>query len=443
MQGNISSFLARCNEAREQTLRMKRPHIVGHFDADGLTSSSITAAFLAQEKISFTIQNVKKLSPSLIHSLKNKEELIFTDLGSGAKEMDELKGSVVVLDHHQRAGIAHLEVNPYLFNFNGDTHISAAGICYFVFKTHAHLGIVGAVGDVQSPLSDPESLNSLMLQEAQSQGLAKRYYGLRLFGKASRSLAQMLFFADDPYLPGISGDLSRCEQFLSSCGLAQKNSAPHTYLSLSEEEQGALISALAQYLSKDGSATTPSHLVCENYLLHNQPPNTELYDASEFSTLLNACGRNNEPQTGVGVCLGNPDSIRAAISLLALHRKNLREGIGFAQRNLEDFGPFLFLDGRSIISDSIIGVVAGMLVGRAQKPILAIALDSDAPNMLKISTRATKSLVQAGLNLGATLNECASYFGGAGGGHKIAAGATIPMEKLDSFLLVFAKSLRK
>lgn len=443
MEPNLPAFLARCSEAREHILRMKKPHIISHFDCDGLASASITTAFLEQNKKPHTLQIVKKLDAAAISSLKGKSEIIFTDLGSGAKEIFDLQADIVVLDHHQRAGIPHLEVNPYMFGFNGDTHISASGVCYFVFKTRAHLGVVGAVGDVQTPLSSPQGINHLMLEEAENSGIVKKYTGIRLFGRASRPLSQMLFFADDPYLPGLSGDEQHCSQFLSSCGIALKEGERwRTYLDLSPTEQTALISALAEFLSKDGSPTKPQTLLSENYLLLNQPKGSELSDAGEFSTLLNACGRNNKPEVGMGVCLGKQGATQEALSLLALHRKNLRAGIEYAQSNLLDFGSFFLLDGRGVIPDGIIGVVAGMLVGRGQKPILALALDSDSKNMLKLSTRATKSLVDSGLNLGKILNETTPGLGGAGGGHKIAAGASIPNEKLEGFLLLFAEKLQ-
>jgi len=49
--------------------------------------------------------------------------------------------------------------------------------------------------------------------------------------------------------------------------------------------------------------------------------------------------------------------------------------------------------------------------------------------------------VEAGLNLGKILSECCAQVGGAGGGHNIAAGASIPEEKIDDFLREFAARL--
>jgi len=87
-----------------------------------------------------------------------------------------------------------------------------------------------------------------------------------------------------------------------------------------------------------------------------------------------------------------------------------------------------------------IGVVAGMLYpGQRNKPVLALSLEESGN--IKLSTRGTKKLVGEGLNLGKILSECCEIVGGAGGGHNIAAGATIPAGKLDEFLREFAKRL--
>jgi RecJ-like exonuclease len=140
----------------------------------------------------------------------------------------------------------------------------------------------------------------------------------------------------------------------------------------------------------------------------------------------------------VDVCLSRPGAYEQARILLAEHRRNLRNGIEFAMKNAQDFGKFLLIDGRGVISDSIIGVVAGMLFpGARSKPVLALSLEES--RNIKLSTRGTRKLVEHGLNLGKILSESCAAVGGVGGGHNIAAGATIPADRLDEFLKEFAK----
>jgi RecJ-like exonuclease len=70
-----------------------------------------------------------------------------------------------------------------------------------------------------------------------------------------------------------------------------------------------------------------------------------------------------------------------------------------------------------------------------------LALSLEASGSIKLSTRGTKKLVEAGLNLGKILSESCAAVGGVGGGHNIAAGATIPADRLDDFLKEFASRL--
>ena len=436
--GNESAFFDRCLEAKEAAFRMENPLIVHHYDCDGITSGSIVASWFEENGKPHRIRTVRKLDSQFIVSIAHEPNVIFVDLGSGSSSVDELKHNVVIIDHHQLQCKGHLQANPHIFGFDGGSELSASGAAYFVFRTCPDLGIVGAVGDIQSPL---HSLNRIMLGEGIAQGKAQVSTGLLLFGKNSRPLKQLLLYADEPYLPGLTGHDEDCDRFLTEMGIEQKHGDKwRVYSDLSHEEKTTLVSTLAEYLSVRLSSEAADRLTGEVYTLLTRPEGTELRDASEFSTVLNACGRNNRPELGVSVCLSRPGAYEEAQALLLEHRKNLRAGISFAAKNTQDFGKFLLLDARGIINDSIIGVVAGMLYsGSRGKPILALSLEDSGK--IKLSTRGTKKLVEAGLNLGKILPDCCAAVGGVGGGHNIAAGATIPNDKLDDFLKEFASRL--
>ena len=74
-------------------------------------------------------------------------------------------------------------------------------------------------------------------------------------------------------------------------------------------------------------------LVGTTYELVAEPEGTELRDASEFSTLLNATARYERADVGLGVCLGGrEDALERARRLLANHRRNLSEGLEYVRR---------------------------------------------------------------------------------------------------------------
>jgi RecJ-like exonuclease len=179
-------------------------------------------------------------------------------------------------------------------------------------------------------------------------------------------------------------------------------------------------------------------LVGEVYEFPKETPKTELRDAKEFATLLNACGRHDRTEIGIQVCMGDRGRyLKKAKTLLQKHRKMLRDGIEWTQKHgVKELENIYVLDGGRGIKDTLIGVVAGMLYGaqviKHDKPVVALALDDE--NKLKVSGRGTITLVKQGLDIGKALREAASSVGGEGGGHNIAAGARLLPKKKEEFL---------
>jgi len=143
------------------------------------------------------------------------------------------------------------------------------------------------------------------------------------------------------------------------------------------------------------------------------------------------CGRHGEPETALLVCMGNrTNAFQNAMELLLEHRKQLRQGIEWVQKNgVEEEKEFYFFDSGDTIKEEIVGIIAGMLYGskmiEQNKPIIAFAKQSD--ELIKVSARATDDLIRKGLNLGKILREVCKEIGddAEGGGHKIAAGCRI------------------
>ena len=129
------------------------------------------------------------------------------------------------------------------------------------------------------------------------------------------------------------------------------------------------------------------------------------------------------------------------MALLRDHRSALSKALTWAKgsgiirlRNIQ------FFDAGDEIEDTIVGTVAGMLLGSEgadrSAPMVAFAESteySDTPKV-KASARGTQDLVARGMDLSAAIRNAAERVGGVGGGHNIAAGATIPSDKRDEFL---------
>ncbi|PIU09236.1 hypothetical protein COT30_05440 [Candidatus Micrarchaeota archaeon CG08_land_8_20_14_0_20_49_17] len=301
-------------------------------------------------------------------------------------------------------------------------------------------------------------MNRMIADQGIKAGRIEERIDLTLFGKHARSIRSMLLYAD-PYLPGITGNEELCKFIIESSGITEQQGTKWaSYYDCPEEERKRLVSSLVRFLAEGGYGKLAKSLIGPVYLLPKLIP--ELREAQEFSTMLNACGRNGRFDLGMQLCFGNfTDEVA---NLLATHRKNLRDGIAFAISNMQDLGPFYLIDGRGAISENIIGVVCGMIYSTARhdKPIIGLANEeitsselrvsitipetgNPKPETIKISSRAAKPLVAAGVNLGAIMKECSLVVEGAGGGHRMAAGATIPKEKLEEFLAGVSHAIQK
>jgi len=218
LSSNQLEFLERCKEVRQVSLSFKEPLIVSHYDADGISSAAIVHSAFRKNNKKFRALPLKKLDDSAIDQIQKEPEVVFVDLGGGNKRVNELK-DVVILDHHQTERIEKLQANPHLFGIDGGSDLSASGVASLVYGHHFDLGVVGAVGDMQYPLS---GLNRYLLQKGIDAGVLESKNDLRLYGRYSRPLLDFLTYSDDPFIPSLTYNAENCEKFISDIGINLK-----------------------------------------------------------------------------------------------------------------------------------------------------------------------------------------------------------------------------
>jgi len=430
-------FFERCEEIREEINKKDNFLVIHHYDADGLSAGAITCSSLIKMGKDYTRESFKKISENEVEEIKKRKEknLIIVDLGGGAvEELEKIDKNIIILDHHQTKESSILQLNPHLFGYDGTTEMSGASTSYFAFgfKEFASMGVVGSVGDMQFPLI---GMNRKMLEEGVNEGVVKCYNDISFFGRASRPLVPFLEYSTSPYFPNLTGNNSNVIDFYNRLGIELKVGEKwRSYKDLSYEEKEKLRSALVDYLYNRNRINDAKSIIGEVYELLDYPEDTEMRDSKEFSTLLNACGRHGEVNIGIDTMMKMPGAYEQAKKLLELHQRMLKEGIEYAQRKVVDLGTFYLLDARGVIEDTLVGVIAGMLYSTIPptKPIIALSIDKDN-NKIKISGRATGELVRNGVNLGKSLEKVCEGIG-KGGGHNIAAGATIEPEHVNLFI---------
>jgi RecJ-like exonuclease len=442
-----------CARAAEEFRGKKEILVVSHVDADGLTSASIICIALERLGLDYKPLFFRQLDSAALDQVADQgsDLVIFTDLGSGqVEEICSLGLPAIVADHHKpkaRGSRAVAHINPHLVGCDGSAHLSGSGTAFLLASRLsprqenddlASLAIVGAVGDLQDQASGQLlGINRQILEIGSRAGVLSFSRDLRLFGRQTRPVFKMLEYSQDPFLPGLSGNEDACIAFLKEIGIRLGGEQWRRWIDLDQEEKGRLVSALIRRGLRSGvSHLRLERLVGEVYLLLEEREGTELRDASEFSTLLNATARYGHAKVGLEVCMGNRDlAFREARILLNQHRQNLVNGLKLVgEQGLTTLQSIQYFDAGDAILDTIVGIVAGMCFQMADRsrPILAFARTPEGS--LKVSARGTHDLVSSGLDLAEALSVAAKKVGGVGGGHNIAAGATIPLDAKDEFL---------
>ena len=437
--------------------------LASHIDADGLTGAAVASTALARAGIAHEVCFKKQLDDAEIADLAAREfdTVLFTDFGSGqldAIAAHEAAGDFepVIADHHQPADAeTEYHLNPLLSGIDGASELSGAGAAYVLARALAAaddreydtdnrdlaaLAVVGAVGDMQAVDGELVGANRAIVEEGAAAGVLEEGTDLALYGKQTRPLPKLLEYASEVRIPGITNDQQGAISFLQDLPVElQANGDWRRWVDLSDEEKRTVASALLQRAITCGvPANKAERLVGTTYTLTREQPGTELRDASEFSTLLNATARYERADVGLAVCLGDRgDAFDRARRLLSNHRRNLSEGLETVkQQGVEREEHVQWFDAGEEIRETIVGIVAGMALGvdgvDPDRPILAFARKNDEET--KVSSRGTGRLVGRGLDLSAVMGEASRAVGGDGGGHDVAAGATIPAGEEESFV---------
>lgn len=453
---------------------------ISHIDADGISSLAIVVNMIARLDKNYTWRNIHQLNSETILEVMqlvndSKPDLvIFSDLGTGQMHLIQEHIAtassvqrIIVLDHHlsdeerisrdellERHSI--IEINPWHHNLSGSYGLSGAGtaflLAYEVSEDNmdlTELAVVGATGDLQDYYGKGfNSINKEIIR------LGEQHYYLRVdrdltfFGINTRPLPYLLQYATDPYLPGLTGNEDACFAFFNELGIELKQGDTwRLWVDLSQDEKQKIIQNLIRIILETyDDPAIASGIIGDVIVLVKRPPRTVLRSAKEFSTLLNACGRNRRPEIGVMICMGDDDAYRTGQTLLQQHRTNLAMALRRLETNHYQEYPGMYVVDDPDTSDTIIGIVIGMALGSRiipiNKPVIGVARNTtDESDTIKISGRCHKSLVDEGVNLrdvfvkvSEMLNSKYGSLIAEAGGHPMAAGAFVKEKQLQEFL---------
>lgn len=417
--------------------------LVGQYDADGISATTIAHEMLERLEKEFEYEIVKQLYEEDVKRLSECDEdlILFVDIGSGQSELIEEHiaddKDVIVSDHHEpQIEGSFIHMNPHFLGYDGGEAISAAGMTYLLAKAVdeeenkdlIQFALVGATGDVQKQDGEFIGLNKHLAEEAVENGFVSRRQGLDLYGRTTKPLQKSLMYTTDPHLEGVSNNEGGAIQLVKSAGIdLRENGDFRSLADLDEEEERKLIHRMIE------CGYNVQSLLNDIYMLENG------YEIDEFSTVVNACGRLGEPKKGVEILLTNDETLINRIS--RKYGRKIAESLRYVEDNKDDEDTVYektigIIDGGDDISEEFIGTVATISMSNGffdEIPaIMGVAETEDGE--LKVSSRADKQMVEDGLNLGEIIGEICEKVDGEGGGHNVAAGAKIPEDQKQEFI---------
>jgi single-stranded-DNA-specific exonuclease len=433
--------------------------VITHIDADGITSGSIIATALARLGARYSIRAVSDMNPGIIERMRieNRDFYVITDLGGGwASDLRKaLDDRWAIIDHHQ---IPEQEIltddgqilNAWKYGIDGGREVPAGGMAYMIAnaldkknRDLSCIAVVSAVADRQDQ-GDKRSLaglNSEILKTAQSLGLISAELDIMLTGRETRPLHEALAYTSFPYMDGLTWNREGCHALLKNAGIKLKEDGRWRVLAeFSQGEKSAILDAIAKFMATSSKAATRiiDDLIGYVYTLSGEDKRSQLRDAREFSTMLNACGRIGRAGVGIAICMGDRNEmLSAGEEIVSTYRTTLRNYILtiFADKwRLVDDGRNVFVNGDGLVAEDMLGAVSSLLSGSPSlggRLLFVRTLTKDGTYKFS-SRKALGSTSQA--NLGLIMRYCAEASKGAGGGHSAAAGCRIPSSALEDFM---------
>ena len=462
-QASIERFLASASEAAKVILETAQKdgfiHVFSHLDADGVAAAGVMGKTLFRLDAKFRIRITQQLDEKIIGEIvSDKPKLvILTDFGSGNLDLLNEKipnFNVLILDHHQVNGSVSkpnfVQVNPHLFGIDGASDVSGSGVAYFVAKAVdpsnvdlAPVALVGALGDMQDKYDQRKlrSLNEIIVDDGVAAGLLKVEKDLTFFGRETRPIHKTLATTTNPFIPGLSGEEDKALVFLASLDIPIKQGDRWRALcDLTDTERKRLCSALADHLLSKGLHMEVENLIGYIYVLTKEEPNTALRDAREFAVVLNSTGRMDRPSLGIAICMGDRKAaLEEASKILEDYRRTINKYLGWVNEKPErmrELQNIYVIYGENFINEKIIGTISSIIVSglaNNEKPLIAFA-NVEKEQAAKFSARTTEAAIRKGVNLGEVMLLASEANGGKGGGHNIAAGAQVPLDKVEGFV---------
>lgn len=423
--------------------KQQRIRIISHYDADGITAAAIIAHAVKRAGYDFQVSLMRNpFTKGLKKVQQEKNDLIiFTDMGSGQLPViQKMNAHCIIIDHHQlikdNTPDNILQINAYQFRINGNYDASGASLSYALAtaldennKDLAAYAITGATGDKQY-IGGFTGYNKKLIEKAIEQNIIEEKTSVKLNGE---TISEALYYAVDPFYPGISGNKKNITEFLKKIHINPQQSPKE----LSSEDRTNLHSALITLLLEHDCEVN----IIDTVIRPRYYTDKTWGELEQFADLLDCCGKGGHRDIGFSLCFGDKKAYAEARSYEKEYKQQILDELHKIEKNgaMETESIRYFYTKQSSIGGVIGGIAVNYLFDH-EKPLFSIVKKSDE---LHVSCRGNKYLVRNGLDLGAAMEDIAKKLDGQGGGHQVAAGATIPQKHEKKFLAMLHTNITK
>ena len=417
--------------------------ILTHHDTGGITSAAIIAKTMQQEDRTFKISVIKQLDKRTIDALKEEhnEVVFFLDFGSASIEnLKDLNSKIFVFDNHEISNAVPENVTLINPHTSDSGLINSSAIAYLFAKeinpvnaSLSSLAVLGMVGDY-GDLSNLDHLAHEIMKEADDVSTKRSF---KLF-PATRPIHKALEFSAKIYIPGITGSLDGALKLLKEAEIPLKDSGEYrTLLDLTKDEVERLVSALSTRTADvETIKETFGHIYLIKFFGH-------LEDARELSMLINACGKMGHGDLAISFCMGSKQAKFFAENIYIKYKHLILDGLKWIgiKDKIEGKG-YVIVNARGEIKDTVIGtalsIISASFTYAPGTALIGMAYTDN--DRIKVSARISGKQA-ASINLQQLIEPIAKALGGEGGGHPVAAGCLIPVDKEDEFINMLQKDL--
>ncbi len=436
MVENLRELCKKAVEIISEISKSNKIRLISHYDADGATAATILSKALYRNGYDFHISLMRNPFTKGLERVKKEENefLIFSDMGSGQLDMIEnFQGKAIIIDHHQYFRPTNkdniLQINANNCGINGNYEACGASLSYALALALnkentdlSSLALAGIMGDKQY-IGGIRGYNKTVLDDAIKNENVKSIIGLKF---PEVTLSDSLYYSVDPYFSGLSGNKDAISDLLKNLQIDDSTRIEEIDKKMLKKLHSYLILAL---LKKDCERNIIDTVIRERYW--SNMLNSEL---ERFADLVDACGKSGNRGLALSLCLGDKDSIAQAKTVEKNYKqKILDELLRLEEEGVKETKSFRYFYTSDSSLGGVIGGIATNFMLDNKKPLISLVRKDPE---IHISSRGNQYLVEKGLDLGAAMNVAAKKLEGHGGGHKIAAGATINSEKENEFLQI-------